>query len=155
MDTYKFGIQNQQTDPFITSGEGCYPPSVLIKPGCTFSSNGINVQFQGLTAGIDFGAGDYLHSLSTSECIRIASMCQDGSVNLSRPFSSNVASDPVRIVRNPKFSSISLKVTGQAAGIIQGVTFASGEGISSSNEEGLAPIAYDATGTEITISVLS
>lgn len=155
MDTYKFGIENQQTNLIVTSGEGCYPPSILVKSGATFSSNGINVQFQGITAGIDFGAGDYLHSLTTSECIRIAHMCQDGTVNLSRPFSSNVPSDPVRVVRDPKFSSTSLKVTGQAAGIIQGKTFASGEGVSSSNNEGLAPIAYDATGTEITISVLS
>lgn len=155
MDSYKFGIKNQSTDVIVSSGQSSYPPSVLVGVDSTFDSVGINVRLTNARVGVDVSPGYYIHSLSTNECIMVKQACQDGTVNMERAFSSDVTGDPLRVIINPKFSSISIRVTGQGNGIIQGQTFGSGSGISSSNEEGLAPIGYDGTGTSLTISVLS
>lgn len=155
MNSYKFGIKNQDTALFSTSGEGSYPPSQLVNSLATFSSSGINVQIQNAKVGVDVSPGDYIHSLSNAECIRVKEACYDGSVNMDRAFNSDVTSDELRVVKNPKFTSISIKVTGQLNGIIQGQSIPIGGGVTSSNTEGLSPVAYNATGTSMIIATLS
>jgi hypothetical protein len=153
MDAYKFGIKNQTGRVFTLDSTGSYPVSELIG-SATFDSVGVNVTITGASVFRSIETGDYLYSETNSQCIRVKEMCSDGTFSLEYAFVTDVTGDDFRVIKNPKFSFIRFEVVDAAGATIDGTAVAQNQVIEFKNEEGLAPIGYDATGSEVLMTVL-
>ncbi len=128
-------------------------PVGITKTG-TFSSVGTIVTGVGSKFTTELVGGDWLYSSTSKELREVGwiSKYDTGLTLKTSAFTAPAAGDNV-VVCKTRYTGVMITVSGAANVTINGSTYKPGEVISYTDSDGIDPIYYDATGSEITFDV--
>lgn len=136
----------QKADNFNATGPGCLPtPQVLTG---TLVSSGTTVTGTGTNFTKDILRGMYIYSSLNNAVRRVAYVNSATELVLSSAFTTPMAGETFKYPFSGHYRSVACVNTGGATGIFNESPLANTDPmVNINNEYGLAPIAYDATGT--------
>lgn len=134
---------------------GTYPAYSVVTG--TFTTVGTTVTFSADTPREQVQAGDFLYSTSNNQVRRIKTTFGGANTcTLEEAFDTDVSSaeDNAIVYKSQRYRGIAFYVTGAGDCVVDGTDYViTDSAISYYNSDGLDPIAYDATGSELMLVI--